>query len=96
MDALLIVVFNLLGIGAYAMAVLAQRAPMSVSIWSYFAGAFLIVDSINLIATTDAHSIMEWQGRVEMSPFAAVLVLIGLTIWHEGGGQWKKKPSVRS
>jgi hypothetical protein len=91
MDALLIVMFNLLGIASFALAVLAQRAPMAISIFAYFGGFFLFVDSLHLIATTDAHSILEWQGRVEMSPFSAVIVLIGLTIWHEGGAQWNKK-----
>lgn len=95
MDAILIVMFNMLGIASFALAVLAQRAPMGVTIFSYFAAFLLFVDSANLIRLTDPHSFMEWNGTVEMSPFMATLVIIGLTIWHEGGKQWTKK-SARS
>lgn len=96
MDALLIVLFNMLGIASYALAVLAQRAPMGVTIFSYFAAFLLLIDSINLISHTSAYSLFEWIGTVEMSPFMATLVVIGLTIWHEGGKQWNKKKSAQS
>lgn len=97
MDALLIILFNLLGICSYALAVLAQRAPMGLTIFSYFAAALLVIDCINLISHTSAYSLFEWTGKVEMSPFMAVLVLIGLIVWHEGGNQWKKtEKSARS
>lgn len=96
MDAMLIVLFNFLGIASFALAVLAQRAPMGVTIFSYFAAFLLFVDSANLIRLTDPHSFMEWNGSVEMSPFMAALVIIGLAIWHEGGAQWNKKKSAPS